>query len=208
MANLASVGGASTEVAARTVVIAVLSNTLVKGCIASFLGSPELRRIIAPRRLRAPRRRAPRGAAAAAGALDEIAPSYRGSSEGTPDSCRRLLIENDADQILAARRQRRVDAYLRRHRVLWTGGPGSPRRRGLRDPSHAAAGRAAGPGRWTTPARLGAEVSPPLARLPTRADGNVARPPSARPLVTPSGPRGRSPWLVASRVRLPAGATP
>ena len=32
MANLASVGGASTEVAARTVVIAVLSNTLVKGC--------------------------------------------------------------------------------------------------------------------------------------------------------------------------------
>jgi len=48
MANLARAGGASTEVAARTVLIAVLSNTLVKGCMASFLGSPALRRIMLP----------------------------------------------------------------------------------------------------------------------------------------------------------------
>ncbi len=48
MANLASTGGASIEVAARTVVIAVLSNTLVKGGMASFLGSPALRRIMLP----------------------------------------------------------------------------------------------------------------------------------------------------------------
>jgi uncharacterized membrane protein (DUF4010 family) len=48
MANLARSDPASASAAARTVVIAVLSNTLVKGGMAMFLGSAELRRAIAP----------------------------------------------------------------------------------------------------------------------------------------------------------------
>jgi uncharacterized membrane protein (DUF4010 family) len=47
MANLAREDPASASAAARTVVIAVLSNTLVKGGMAMFLGSAELRRAIA-----------------------------------------------------------------------------------------------------------------------------------------------------------------
>jgi uncharacterized membrane protein (DUF4010 family) len=48
MANLARGDPASASAAARTVVIAVLSNTLVKGGMAMFLGAAELRRAIAP----------------------------------------------------------------------------------------------------------------------------------------------------------------
>jgi uncharacterized membrane protein (DUF4010 family) len=48
MANLARSDPASGSAAARTVVIAVLSNTLVKGGMAMFLGSVELRRAMAP----------------------------------------------------------------------------------------------------------------------------------------------------------------
>ena len=48
MANLASGGGASVDVAARTVMIAVMSNTMVKALMAGFLGAPALRRIILP----------------------------------------------------------------------------------------------------------------------------------------------------------------
>jgi len=48
MANLARSDPASASAAARTVVIAVLSNTLVKGGMAMFLGSAELRRAMAP----------------------------------------------------------------------------------------------------------------------------------------------------------------
>jgi uncharacterized membrane protein (DUF4010 family) len=48
MANLASGGGASVSVAARTIMIAVMANTLVKALMAGFLGAPALRRIILP----------------------------------------------------------------------------------------------------------------------------------------------------------------
>jgi uncharacterized membrane protein (DUF4010 family) len=48
MANLARSDPGSASAAARTVVIAVLSNTLVKGGMAMFLGSAELRRAMAP----------------------------------------------------------------------------------------------------------------------------------------------------------------
>ena len=48
MANLASSDAASLSVAARTVVIAVVSNTLLKGVMASSLGAPELRRVLLP----------------------------------------------------------------------------------------------------------------------------------------------------------------
>ncbi len=48
MANLASADGASLPVAARTVVIAVVANTLLKGGLAAFLGAPELRRVLLP----------------------------------------------------------------------------------------------------------------------------------------------------------------
>lgn len=48
MANLARSDPANASAAARTVVIAVLSNTLVKGGMAMFLGSAELRRAMAP----------------------------------------------------------------------------------------------------------------------------------------------------------------
>jgi uncharacterized membrane protein (DUF4010 family) len=46
MANLATGNPASLKVAARTIVIAVLSNTLVKTGMAVFLGAPALRRTI------------------------------------------------------------------------------------------------------------------------------------------------------------------
>jgi uncharacterized membrane protein (DUF4010 family) len=46
MANLAAAGGANITVAARTIVIAVLSNTLVKTGMAAFLGTPALRRTL------------------------------------------------------------------------------------------------------------------------------------------------------------------
>jgi uncharacterized membrane protein (DUF4010 family) len=48
MASLARDDPGSLSVAARTVVIAVLSNTLVKGGMTLFLGAPELRRVMAP----------------------------------------------------------------------------------------------------------------------------------------------------------------
>ena len=48
MANLASADGASLPVAARTVVIAAVANTLLKGGLAAFLGAPELRRVVLP----------------------------------------------------------------------------------------------------------------------------------------------------------------
>jgi uncharacterized membrane protein (DUF4010 family) len=48
MANLASGDPASAHVAARTIVIAILSNTAVKGGMAMFMGSAELRRAMAP----------------------------------------------------------------------------------------------------------------------------------------------------------------
>jgi uncharacterized membrane protein (DUF4010 family) len=46
MANLATSGGGNLTVAARTIVIAVLSNTLVKTGMAVFVGTPTLRRIL------------------------------------------------------------------------------------------------------------------------------------------------------------------
>jgi uncharacterized membrane protein (DUF4010 family) len=46
MANLATANPANLKVAARTIVIAVLSNTLVKTGMAAFLGAPALRRTI------------------------------------------------------------------------------------------------------------------------------------------------------------------
>ena len=46
MANLAAAGNGNLTVAARTVVIAVLSNTLVKTGMALFWGTPTLRRIL------------------------------------------------------------------------------------------------------------------------------------------------------------------
>jgi len=48
MANLASSDAASLDVASRTVLIAVVSNTLLKGALATFIGAPELRRVILP----------------------------------------------------------------------------------------------------------------------------------------------------------------
>jgi uncharacterized membrane protein (DUF4010 family) len=48
MANLARTDGASLPAAARTVVIAVVANTLLKGGLAGFLGAPELRRVMLP----------------------------------------------------------------------------------------------------------------------------------------------------------------
>ena len=48
MANLARGDPGLASAATRTVVIAVLSNTVVKGAMATFLGAPELRRAIAP----------------------------------------------------------------------------------------------------------------------------------------------------------------
>ena len=46
MANLAAADAGSLKVAARTIVIAVLSNTLVKTGMAVFLGTPALRRTL------------------------------------------------------------------------------------------------------------------------------------------------------------------
>jgi uncharacterized membrane protein (DUF4010 family) len=46
MANLATADAGSLKVAARTIVIAVLSNTLVKAGMAVFLGTPALRRTL------------------------------------------------------------------------------------------------------------------------------------------------------------------
>jgi len=48
MANLASGDPASGGVAARAILIAVLSNTLVKGGMATFMGAPSLRRTLLP----------------------------------------------------------------------------------------------------------------------------------------------------------------
>jgi uncharacterized membrane protein (DUF4010 family) len=46
MANLATTSPESVKVAERTIIIAVLSNTLVKAGMAAFMGAPALRRII------------------------------------------------------------------------------------------------------------------------------------------------------------------
>ena len=46
MANLATADAGSLKVAARTIVIAVLSNTLVKTGMAVFVGTPALRRTL------------------------------------------------------------------------------------------------------------------------------------------------------------------
>jgi len=46
MANLATADAENLKVAARTIVIAVLSNTLVKAGMAVFLGTPALRRTV------------------------------------------------------------------------------------------------------------------------------------------------------------------
>jgi uncharacterized membrane protein (DUF4010 family) len=48
MAQLALSEPASQGAAARTVVIAVLANTAVKGALASFLGAPALRSVMLP----------------------------------------------------------------------------------------------------------------------------------------------------------------
>ena len=48
MARLAAGEGASLDVAARTVVIAVIANTLLKGGLAATLGAPALRRMLLP----------------------------------------------------------------------------------------------------------------------------------------------------------------
>ena len=48
MARLAGGDAASLPVAARTVVIAVISNTLLKGGLAASLGAPALRRALLP----------------------------------------------------------------------------------------------------------------------------------------------------------------
>src|SRR5262247_4561342 len=48
MANLAAADAASLSVAGRTVVIAVVSNTLLKCILAASLGAPELRRVLIP----------------------------------------------------------------------------------------------------------------------------------------------------------------
>jgi uncharacterized membrane protein (DUF4010 family) len=47
MANLARDDASSATAAARTIAIAVLSNTAVKGGMAMFMGSAELRRAMA-----------------------------------------------------------------------------------------------------------------------------------------------------------------
>ena len=46
MANLAKTNPENLMIAARTIVIAVLSNTLVKAGMAVFMGAPALRRTI------------------------------------------------------------------------------------------------------------------------------------------------------------------
>jgi uncharacterized membrane protein (DUF4010 family) len=46
MANLATADGASLKIAARTIVVAVLSNTVAKTGMAVFLGTPALRRTL------------------------------------------------------------------------------------------------------------------------------------------------------------------
>jgi uncharacterized membrane protein (DUF4010 family) len=46
MANLATADAENLKVAARTIVIAVLSNTMVKAGMAVFLGTPALRRTV------------------------------------------------------------------------------------------------------------------------------------------------------------------
>ena len=48
MANLAATSPESSVVAARTIVIAVLSNTLVKTGMAASIGAPALRRTLVP----------------------------------------------------------------------------------------------------------------------------------------------------------------
>jgi uncharacterized membrane protein (DUF4010 family) len=48
MAQLALTEPANVEAAARTILIAVLSNTAVKGGMAVFMGAPELRRVMLP----------------------------------------------------------------------------------------------------------------------------------------------------------------
>jgi uncharacterized membrane protein (DUF4010 family) len=48
MAQLAQGQPASQAAAARTIVIALLSNTLVKGAMAIFMGAPALRRVMLP----------------------------------------------------------------------------------------------------------------------------------------------------------------
>ncbi len=48
MANLASADPASVAAAGRAVVIAAVSNTILKGMLASFMGAPALRRIVVP----------------------------------------------------------------------------------------------------------------------------------------------------------------
>jgi uncharacterized membrane protein (DUF4010 family) len=48
MAQLAQSQPASLAVAARTIVISVLSNTLVKGAVAVFMGAPAMRRVMVP----------------------------------------------------------------------------------------------------------------------------------------------------------------
>jgi len=48
MGKLVSGGGASLDVAARSVVIAVIANTLLKGALAAALGAPALRRALLP----------------------------------------------------------------------------------------------------------------------------------------------------------------
>jgi uncharacterized membrane protein (DUF4010 family) len=48
MAELAQSQPASLAAAARTIVIALLSNTLVKGALAAFMGAPAMRRVMIP----------------------------------------------------------------------------------------------------------------------------------------------------------------
>jgi uncharacterized membrane protein (DUF4010 family) len=48
MANLARSDPAKLDVAARAVVIAAVSNTILKGLLASSMGAPELRRVVLP----------------------------------------------------------------------------------------------------------------------------------------------------------------
>jgi len=46
MANLATMNPESLLIAARTIVIAVVANTLVKAVMAAFMGAPALRRTV------------------------------------------------------------------------------------------------------------------------------------------------------------------
>jgi uncharacterized membrane protein (DUF4010 family) len=48
MADLASSDAATLPIASRTVLIAVVSNTLLKGAMAASVGAPELRRVLLP----------------------------------------------------------------------------------------------------------------------------------------------------------------